>query len=111
MDRNRRLAEIMGMCWHTVNQAKAGAACPVCHEWPITAIRYDFTTPEWRARLMDFATGQEWWPVFVADVQHPWWKANMNNYQIGDVKKIGEFHAYLWRNLPALVDEYMEGKK
>jgi hypothetical protein len=104
MDRDRRLAEMMGMCWHRSDY-------PVGHMFPkcscgmsfnndtrlcshIGKRNPDFSLPEWRAKLMDFCVGQEWWNEFK---DWSWDKAPDDD---------NDWVAYLWRNLPDLIVEY-----
>ena len=105
MDRDRRLAEMMGMIrWH----------CPWCNKFLEPAeVTYeedcahcgfhlsdpDFSTPEWRARLMDWAVEQEWGGDFLWS-RWSAWAPTVKNVTRGD------FVAYLWRNLATLIVEY-----
>lgn len=83
MDRDRRLAEMMGM------------------DYPQRKLHNpDFSTPEWRAKLMDWAVEQEWWDEFKD------WSLDKAPDDDND------WVAYLWRNLPDLIVEYHgEGRK
>lgn len=61
----------------------------------------DFSTPEWRARLMDWAVEQEWFTKF--------WHfcyLKLCKEQVIDV-----FPAWVWRNLPELVYQYDKERK
>lgn len=81
--RDRKLAEMMGM------------------DYPQRKLHDpDFSTPEWRARLMDWAVEQEWWGHFAV------W-AYGTRVIMRDKTDTGDFVAYLWCDLPQLVDEYL----
>ena len=111
MDRDRRLCELMGMCWHDggimVGSCSAYYEGPVDYECEKCGEVYssdksdhpDFTLPEWRARLMDWAVEQEWWGDFLWSKWSEW-APTVKNVTRGD------FVAYLWRNLPDLLAEY-----
>ena len=114
-DRNRRLTEMMGMCWHEggimVGSCSAYYEGPVDYECEKCGEVYssdksdhpDFSTPEWRARLMDWAIEQEWWEDFCESVEG---RYHYEHSTIGCVT-----YAYLWRNLSDLVDEYTKEKE
>lgn len=55
----------------------------------------DFSTPEWRARLMDWAVGQEWFKEFAY-----WTQDRVEKIELAAI------YVYLWRNLATLVVEY-----
>lgn len=97
-DRDRRLAEMMGLCWHEMdrNPLNPHLMCAKCQKmWRDIPDNPDFSTPEWRARLMDFCTEQEWWENF-------YWVM----YDRSRFISIVEWERYLWRNLPSLLVEY-----
>ena len=104
INRDRRLAEMMGMCWHepewhilkTCRDGRYGTPCAKCGNSvePTEPFNPDFSTPEWRAKLMDWATEQEWWDEFK---DWSWDKAPDDD---------NDWVAYLWRNLPSLLVEY-----
>lgn len=100
MDRDRRLAELMGMCgWYCTKCDKPLRPAEVTYEenclyCGLHLSDPDFSTPEWRARLMDWATEQEWWEAFK---DWSWDKAPDDD---------NDWVAYLWRNLPDLIVEY-----
>ena len=104
MDRDRRLAELMGMCgWYCTKCDKPLRPAEVTYEenclyCGLHLSDPDFSTPEWRAKLMDFCVGQEWWNEFK---DWSWDKAPDDD---------NDWVAYLWRNLPDLVSEYWEGR-
>ena len=106
MDRDRRLAEMMGMCgWYCTKCDKLLRPEEVTYEenclyCGLHLSDPDFSTPEWRARLMDWAVEQEWWENF-------YWVM----YDRSRFISIVEWERYLWRNLPDLVSEYWEGRK
>ena len=58
----------------------------------------DFSTPEWRARLMDWAVEQEWWIAFIV-----WVKDGYTGHPTNDTAGL---YAYLWRHLASLLYEY-----
>ena len=101
MDRDRRLAELMGMCgWYCTKCDKPLRPEEVTYEenclyCGLHLSDPDFSTPEWRARLMDWAVEQEWWENF-------YWVM----YDRSRFISIVEWERYLWRNLPALVNKY-----
>ncbi|HPC27959.1 MAG TPA: hypothetical protein PKX17_04445 [Candidatus Methanomethylicus sp.] len=101
MDRDRKLAEMMGIkgwyCFVCERQLLPEEVtyverCSICN----TVLHDpDFSTPEWRAKLMDWATEQEWWENF-------YWVMYDRSRFISIVK----WERYLWRNLPSLLVEY-----
>ena len=100
IDRDRRLAELMGMCgWYCTKCDKPLRPAEVTYEenclyCGLHLSDPDFTTPEWRARLMDWAVEQEWWDEFK---DWSWDKAPDDD---------NDWVAYLWRNLATLLVEY-----
>ena len=94
MDRDRRLAEMMGLCgWYCTKCDKPLRPAEVTYEenclyCGLHLSDPDFTTPEWRAQLMDFCVGQEWWNEFK---DWSWDKAPDDDH---------DWVAYLWRTLP-----------
>lgn len=108
MDRDRRLCELMGMCWHDggimVGSCSAYYEGPVDYECEKCGEVYssdksdhpDFSLPEWRARLMDWAVEQEWWEDF-----DKWLVVEKTRLTKG-----ADITRYLWRNLPDLLAEY-----
>ena len=100
-DRDRKLAELMGMCgWYCTKCDKPLRPEEVTYEenclyCGLHLSDPDFSTPEWRARLMDWAVEQEWWENF-------YWVM----YDRSRFISIVEWERYLWRNLPALVNKY-----
>lgn len=99
MDRDRRLAEMMGLCKHRGIWGGQGWVCYKCKEHIRLQNSHgeldpDFSTPEWRAKLMDWATEQEWWDEFK---DWSWDKAPDDD---------NDWVAYLWRNLATLIVEY-----
>lgn len=114
-DRDRRLCELMGIrdegYWWCVtclsekspHQVTYEENCTTCGrpvEWFEAP---DFSTPEWRARLMDWATEQEWWGDFLWSKWSAWAPTAKNVTR-------GDFVAYLWRNLADLVYQYDKEK-
>ena len=101
MDRDRRLAELMGMCgWYCTKCDKPLRPAEVTYEenclyCGLHLSDPDFSTPEWRARLMDWAVEQEWWENF-------YWVM----YDRSRFISIVEWERYLWRNLATLIVEY-----
>ena len=99
-DRDRRLAELMGMCgWYCTKCDKPLRPAEVTYEenclyCGLHLSDPDFSTPEWRARLMDWAVEQEWWDEFK---DWSWDKAPDDD---------NDWVAYLWRNLADLIMEY-----
>ena len=99
-DRDRRLAELMGMCgWYCTKCDKPLRPAEVTYEenclyCGLHLSDPDFSTPEWRARLMDWAVEQEWWDEFK---DWSWDKAPDDD---------NDWVAYLWRNLATLIVEY-----
>ena len=55
----------------------------------------DFTTPEWRAKLMDWAVEQELFKEFVY-----WTQDRVEKIELAAI------YVYLWRNLATLIVEY-----
>lgn len=104
MDRDRRLAEMMGLCgWYCTKCDKPLRPAEVTYEenclyCGLHLSDPDFSTPEWRARFMDWAVEQEWWENF-------YWVM----YDRSRFISIVEWERYLWRNLPDLVYEYRRG--
>lgn len=102
--RDRKLAEMMGMCgWYCTKCDKPLRPAEVTYEenclyCGLHLSDPDFSTPEWRARLMDWAVEQEWWENF-------YWVM----YDRSRFISIVEWERYLWRNLPDLVYEYRGG--
>jgi hypothetical protein len=100
MDRDRRLAEMMGLCgWYCTKCDKPLRPAEVTYEenclyCGLHLSDPDFSLPEWRAKLMDFCVGQEWWNEFK---DWSWDKAPDDD---------NDWVAYLWRNLPDLIVEY-----
>jgi len=100
IDRDRKLAEMMGIkgwyCFVCERQLLPEEVtyverCSICN----TVLHDpDFSTPEWRAKLMDWAVEQEWWDEFK---DWSWDKAPDDD---------NDWVAYLWRNLPSLLVEY-----
>ena len=111
MDRDRRLAEMMGLCKHRGIWGGQGWVCYKCKEHirlqnSHGELNPDFSTPEWRAKLMDWAVGEEWWDGFVVFVADKHW------FEIKKYVRISVIYAYLWRNLATLIVEYHgEGRK
>ena len=112
MDRDRRLAELMGMCgWYCTKCDKPLRPAEVTYEenclyCGLHLSAPDFSTPEWREKLMDWAVGEEWWDGFVVFVVDKHW------FEIKKSVIISVIYAYLWRNLPDLLAEYHgEGRK
>lgn len=99
---------MMGMCWHEADYMLDGKWDKNCLHYYVpcrkcklvlyspdkTVYNPDFSTPEWRARLMDWAVEQEWWDEFK---DWSWDKAPDDD---------NDWVAYLWRNLPDLLVEY-----
>lgn len=120
MDRDRRLAEMMGIkgwyCFVCERQLLPEEVtyverCSICN----TVLHDpDFSTPEWRAKLMDWATEQEWWDGFVEKQKSiflgKWVRGEIDGKPW--VNPESEFITYLWRNLATLIVEYHgeEGK-
>jgi len=100
MDRDRRLAEMMGLCgWYCTKCDKPLRPAEVTYEenclyCGLHLSDPDFSTPEWRAKLMDWAVEQEWWDEFK---DWSWDKAPDDD---------NDWVAYLWRNLATLIVEY-----
>ena len=98
---DRRLAEMMGMCgWYCTKCDKPLRPEEVTYEenclyCGLHLSDPDFSTPEWRARLMDWAVEQEWWENF-------YWVM----YDRSRFISIVEWERYLWRNLATLIVEY-----
>ena len=101
-DRDRRLAELMGMCgWYCTKCDKPLRPTEVTYEenclyCGLHLSDPDFTLPEWRARLMDWAVEQEWWDDF-----DKWLVIEKTRLTKG-----ADIARYLWRNLPDLIVEY-----
>ena len=101
MDRDRRLAEMMGLCgWYCTKCDKPLRPAEVTYEenclyCGLHLSDPDFSTPEWRAKLMDWAVEQEWWENF-------YWVM----YDRSRFISIVEWERYLWRNLATLIVEY-----
>jgi len=100
MDRDRRLAEMMGLCKHRGIWGGQGWVCYKCKEHIRLQNSHgeldpDFSTPEWRARLMDWAVEQEWFKEFVY-----WTQDRVEKIELAAI------YVYLWRNLATLIVEY-----
>ena len=101
MDRDRRLAELMGMCgWYCTKCDKPLRPAEVTYEenclyCGLHLSDPDFTTPEWRAKLMDWAVEQEWFKEFVY-----WTQDRVEKIELAAI------YVYLWRNLATLIVEY-----
>jgi len=101
MDRDRRLAEMMGIkgwyCFVCERQLLPEEVtyverCSICN----TVLHDpDFSTPEWRAKLMDWAVEQEWFKEFVY-----WTQDRVEKIELAAI------YVYLWRNLATLIVEY-----
>ena len=91
-DRDRRLSELMELRGSGYNNG-------VIIWWTETQ---DFSTPEWRAMLMDWAVEQEWWVPFVV-----WVKERYEGHPINDTAGM---YSYIWSNLPDLVHQYWNMK-
>lgn len=113
MDRDRRLAEMMGVYqkgqtirqyfYHDSGGNKLWSSWPTDEDefgslLTVREVIPDFSLPKWRARLMDWAVEQEWWENF-------YWVM----YDRSRFISIVEWERYLWRNLPDLVYEYRRG--
>jgi len=103
MDRDRRLCELMGVHWH--ENHLEWLKCDEC----VSDSRYpNFSTPEWRTRLMDWATEQEWWDGFVEKQKSiflgKWVRGEIDGKPW--VNPESEFITYLWRNFADLIVEY-----
>lgn len=99
-DRDRRLCELMGI------PIKKGGAIILKTDDTIEEDLHeyvpDFSTPEWRARLMDWATEQEWWEAFYRKTWREWYRKQ----DAWSVSREAKYIVYLWRNLPDLLVEY-----
>ena len=101
MDRDRRLAEMMGLCgWYCTKCDKPLRPAEVTYEenclyCGLHLSDPDFSTPEWRARLMDWAVEQEWFKEFVY-----WTQDRVEKIELAAI------YVYLWRNLATLIVEY-----
>ena len=98
MDRDRRLAEMMGICvnWEPDTSLYAYGVCKNCGDRFFNHFADpDFTTPEWRAKLMDWAVEQEWFKEFVY-----WTQDRVEKIELAAI------YVYLWRNLATLIVEY-----
>ena len=107
MDRDRRLAEMMGLCKHRGIWGGQGWVCYKCKEHIRLQNSHgeldpDFSTPEWRAKLMDWAVEQGWWEAFYRKTWRDWYR-KQDAWSVGREAK---YVVHLWRNLPALVNEY-----
>lgn len=101
MDRDRRLAEMMGICvnWEPDTSLYAYGVCKNCGDRFFNHFAApDFSTPEWRAKLMDWAVEQEWWIAFIV-----WVKDGYTGHPTNDTAGL---YAYLWRHLASLLYEY-----
>lgn len=114
MDRDRKLAELMGMCgWYCTKCDKPLRPAEVTYEenclyCGLHLSDPDFSTPEWRARLMDWATEREWWEAFYRKTWREWYRKQ----DAWSVSREAKYIVYLWRNLPSLLVEYHgEGRK
>ena len=100
-DRDRRLAELMGMCgWYCTKCDKPLRPAEVTYEenclyCGLHLSDPDFSTPEWRAKLMDWAVEQEWFKEFVY-----WTQDRVEKIELAAI------YVYLWRNLATLIVEY-----
>ena len=107
MDRYRKLAELMGMCgWYCTKCDKPLRPAEVTYEenclyCGLHLSDPDFSTPEWRARLMDWAVEQEWFTKF--------W--HLCYLKLCKEQVIDVFPAWVWRNLPELVYQYDKERK
>ena len=101
MDRDRRLAEMMGLCgWYCTKCDKPLRPAEVTYEenclyCGLHLSDPDFSTPEWRAKLMDWAVEQEWFKEFVY-----WTQDRVEKIELAAI------YVYLWRNLATLIVEY-----
>ncbi len=101
MAHDRRLAELMGMCgWYCTKCDKPLRPAEVTYEenclyCGLHLSDPDFTTPEWRAKLMDWAVEQEWFKEFVY-----WTQDRVEKIELAAI------YVYLWRNLATLIVEY-----
>lgn len=114
MDRDRRLAEMMGMCgWYCTKCDKPLRPAEVTYEenclyCGLHLSDPDFSTPEWRARLMDWAVEQGWYQEFNDWAYDEWVKCAFRS----DIQTDHIFTRHLWRNLATLIVEYHgEGRK
>ena len=111
-DRDRKLAELMGMCDHKWRYYSAYALCgdvsdhkcDICGAWKSATSDPDFSTPEWRAKLMDWVVAQTWWNDFKDHVFDSYCDAV-------NADERPDFTGHLWRNLPDLVEEYWRERK
>ena len=109
MDRDRRLCELMQICWHEWRDWDSPhgptRVCNKCRmevSYLLPTPEYpDFSTPEWRARLMDWAVEQEWWFNFEQFALEK--RVETKPFEFN-------YSRYLWRNLPELVAEYWREK-
>lgn len=113
-ERNKRLASIMGMCWHEADYMLDGKWDKNCLHYYVpcrkcklvlyspdkTVYNPDFSTPEWRARLMDFCVEQEWWQTFLPWAMRKWFT------EFDEDRTDCNYVKYLWRNLADLIMEY-----
>lgn len=112
MDRDRRLAEMMGMCgWYCTKCDKPLRPAEVTYEenclyCGLHLSDPDFSTPEWRAKLMDFLVEQEGFDKFILWATNKWFR----EVSCAEIRT-AVFERYLWRNLATLIVEYHgEGK-
>lgn len=105
-DRDRRLAELMGMCgWYCTKCDKPLRPEEVTYEenclyCGLHLSDPDFSTPEWRAKLMDWAVEQEWWQTFLPWAMRKWFT------EFDEDRTDCNYVKYLWRNLADLIMEY-----
>ncbi len=112
MDRDRRLAELMGMCgWYCTKCDKPLRPAEVTYEenclyCGLHLSDPDFSTPEWRAKLMDFCVDDELHKegLFWMFVDWVWDKFVHDKGATG--ARMGDLISYLWRNLPTLIYQY-----
>lgn len=122
MDRDRRLCDLMQICWHEwewtfdpeTMETTSYAHCPKCGDVVLITHYHltgfpknpDFSLPEWRARLMDWAVEQEWWQTFLPWAMRKWFT------EFDEDRTDCNYVKYLWRNLADLIMEYHgeEGK-
>jgi len=123
MTRDQFLTEMMGECWHVLDQnAPEDEDIPICihcshnvgdlgkgwhWEYPPNSVEYrcpdrpDFSLWPDKGRLIDFVMGQEWWREFLR------WVFGV---KYGDGSDF-DFHKYLLTNFTDLVAEYRGWKK
>ena len=115
-ERNKRLASIMGLCWHEADYMLDGKWDKNCLHYYVpcrkcklvlyspdkTVYNPDFSTPEWRAKLMDWAVEQWWYQEFDDWADDEWVKCAFRS----DIQTDHIFTRHLWRNLATLIVEY-----